>query len=58
MSKHVGQFFKNMGDKIITPEDIGNCFEELKAKRPRLDASMENEKSLDAWTQVIIINLK
>lgn len=55
MSKHVTEFFEKNSDKVITPEDINSCFNELKAKRIRVDTSVENEKP-HPWTQVIFLN--
>lgn len=53
MSKHVTDFFKKLSDKVITPDDINSCFNELKAKKIRLDTSVENEERLNAWTEVL-----
>lgn len=53
MSQHVGEFFKNLGkDKIITGEDVRKCFEELTAKRRRLDPSSFSPDIDRPWTQV------
>jgi len=49
MSKHVTEFFQGLDHgKVVTKDDVEKCFQELKAKRPRLDLASSSES---AWTQ-------
>lgn len=54
MSKHIQQYFNGLAGKVITKHDVEKCFEELSAKRRRVDpaASSGSDSGSDPWTQV------